>query len=365
MFLKDDKYPLTDDLATYLSQEPDSSYGAPRCIQYRNKRYCLRLATYLHPIEEHCYAAVDWTDTPIFSKGRNLKQRGADLHGKWNSFVKPLALLLDHSKFDAHVTLQLLNMEHKFYRACNDSQELKDLLSGQLLNKGRTKNGTTYTTKATRMSGDQNTGLGNSLINYAMLSAFAKHFDLKHSIYVDGDDSVIIIENEGKHYDLKYFEQFGMKTKGSSTTEFSQVEFCQTRPVELDAGWTMVRNPYRLLLRTPWTVKQLTQRQLLPYMASVGRCELALGMGAPIGQYLGEKLAQLSHRHVITDLEYVAKQQHYRPLRAHLVPPSDAARESYYQAWNINPDQQREIEGSDICYPGTLSYYLEERPFVQ
>lgn len=364
MFLKDDKYHSTSRVAEFLGQTAEDSFGAPRCIQYRNKRYCLRLATYLHPIEEHCYAYRDWTNTPIFAKGRNMYNRGQDLRTKWESFAFPKALLLDHSKFDAHVSEHLLKLEHWFYTKCNSSPELAYLLRMQLINKGRTKNGTRYITRATRMSGDQNTGLGNSLINYAILQSFVDHYNLKASCYVDGDDSVIIIEDEGKSYDLSYFSQFGMVTKGDSTTNFSHVEFCQTRPVNLDQGWTMVRNPYRLLTRTPWTVKNIPQSKVLPYLASIGRCELALGMGAPIGQYIGQQLASLSNKHIETELEWVARQQNYRPRRAHLVPPSSEARSSYTDAWGISADLQMEIENCTIVLSAEVEH-VEERPFSQ
>lgn len=364
MFLKDDKYHLTEPVSRFLGMETADSYGAPRCIQYRNKRYCLRLATYLHPIEEHCYSHLDWTGTPVFSKGRNLAQRGQDLRTKWQHFVAPTALLLDHSKFDAHVSTELLDLENWFYTKCHSSPELAFLLKLQFINSGRTKNNTRYVTKATRMSGDQNTGLGNSIINYAILCAFVEHYGLKASIYVDGDDSVIVIEDEGKPYDLSFFKQFGMVTKGESTSLFSHVEFCQTRPVELTTGWTMVRNPYRLITRMPWTVKNLGKQQRLAYLASIGRCEVALGMGAPIGQYLGLQLSKLSGRHITTDLEWVAKQQNFRPRRAHLVEPTLRARESYAEAWGVSIDLQKVIEASTIALTVDVPC-IEERPFDQ
>lgn len=365
MFLKDDKYQATNSVAGFLGHGEygvEEEFSAPRCIQYRNKRYCLRLATYLHPIEEHCYQYKDHFDTFVFAKGRNLKQRGEDLWAKWNSFSRPIALLLDHSKFDAHCSTELLNVESKFYRLCNDADELKWLLSQQLVNKGRTKNNTRYTTKATRMSGDQNTGLGNSVINYAMLSAFVDHYKLNASIYVDGDDSVIVMEDEQRETQLSFFEQFGMKTKGGSTTTFSQVEFCQSKPVMLESGYVMIRNPYRMITRTPWTVKTLPKRRVNEYLASIGRCEMALGMGAPIGQYIGHKLSLLSKRHVVTHLEYVAKQQNYRPSRAYLKPPNRDARQSYFEAWGITIEQQLAIEASDIMFNVDIES-IEERPF--
>lgn len=363
MFLKDDKYHHAPELAHFLGMEDEPKYTAPRCIQYRNKRYCLRLATHLHPIEENTYAYKDWTDTQVFAKGLNLKQRAEALSTKWQSFVRPKALLLDHSKFDAHISLPLLRLERWYYNQCSGEEEMDYLMSLQINNKGRTKNETRYKTKATRMSGDQNTGLGNSIINYAMLCAFCEHYDLKYSLLVDGDDSVIVIEDEGKPYDLSFFAQFGMKTLGEEVTTFSQVEFCQTKPVQLENGWTMVRNPYRMILRLPWTTKVLSTKGVKPYLASVGRCELALGMGAPIGQYFGHKLSELSSRHVTTSLEWVAKQQLFRPRRAHLVPPTHSARESYYEAWGISPEDQIKIETSGISMEVDLAVSHEERPF--
>lgn len=367
MFLKDDKYLMgtewIGDAIGVEVEEPD--YGAPRCIQYRNKRYCLRLATYLHAIEEHVYSSRDEYDTLIFAKSRNLTQRAQDLADKWSSFVNPKALLLDHSKFDAHCSLPLLKLEHWFYGKCNDSFELKDLLKWQLYNQGRTKNDTRYATTATRMSGDQNTGLGNSLINYALLKSFVEDYKLKATIYVDGDDSVIIYEDNGQTWtSMDYFKQFGMKTKYSTTTNFSHVEFCQTRPVFDGEKWHCVRNPYRLLVRTPWTVKERWALKRDIYLASIGRCEMALGMGLPIGQYLGQTLAALSSRHVVTDLEYVARRQYVKPLKAVVVQPTAECRASYEDAWGIAPEMQMRIESLAIRLP-LLDYTVEETPFLQ
>jgi hypothetical protein len=366
MFLKDDKYQDTGEVGQYLGQDTsiETSYTAPRCIQYRNKRYGLRLATYLHPIEEHCYSRLDWTGTPIFAKSRNFRQRGSDLRSKWEKMHKPIALLLDHSKFDAHVGVDLLSMEHKFYRSCNNAPELKWLLQQQMVNKGYTKNDTRYTTQATRMSGDQNTGLGNSVVNYAMLAAFVDHFGLIASIYVDGDDSVLVIDDQGLKFDVSFFKQFGMATKHELTYDFSKVEFCQTRPVLLDHGWTMTRNPYRVLTRMPWTTLNLGPKKLPKHLASIGRCEMAMGMGAPIGQYIGYQLSLLSDRHINTDLEYVAKLQMYRPTRAHLVSPSEDARYSYEEAWGLSPDFQRYLESATINFDISL-LPIEETPFLQ
>lgn len=356
MFLKADKYHI-------------NKMTAPRCIQYRNKRYCLRLATYLHPIEKRLYSRTDKSDTPVFAKSRNLTQRGADLRTKWESFENPVAILMDHSKFDAHCNEQLLSLEHKFYSSCirvsDGKKELQKLLNWQLLNKGATKNGTLYSTKATRMSGDQNTGCGNSIINYAMLKAFDEHFELDSCMYIDGDDSVLICEaNRVGLVNVDFFSQFGMTTKMELASEFSKVDFCQTRPVFDGVAWRCVRDPNRLLARLPWLVYNLPENCHARYLKSVGMCEMALGVGLPVAQYVGDKLSKLSDKkYMITDLHYVAMKEYQRPCAVKLVQPTRAARESYEEAWGIDIPTQLRWENATIEPPNisdTAAEYFEE-----
>jgi hypothetical protein len=364
MFLKDDKYQRTAVVRSFLGMEPEEDeYSNPRCIQYRSKRYCLRLATYLHPIEQHVYTLKDSSDTPIFAKSRNQTQRAQDLFLKWEHFSSPKALLLDHSKFDAHVGVELLMLEHWFYNHCFESDELRFLLDLQLDNKGYTKNGTFYRTIATRMSGDQNTGLGNSIINYAILKSFSDFFNLEACFYVDGDDSVLIVEDTKLTPTMEYFKQFGMTTKLDTTTQFEHVEFCQTRPVFDGASWRMVRNPYRTLMRTPWTVKSFSVKQQPIYLASIGDCEVALGLGLPIGQYVGDKLRSFSEKRMVTDLHYVANKEYVRPRRAQVIQPTYECRLSYQEAWGISPDEQIEIETCTLSRKVSLEVDFEEFPF--
>lgn len=358
MFLKADKYHQAD-------------YGAPRCIQYRNKRYCLRLATYLHPIEAMVYKITDHTGTPAIAKSRNMMQRGEDLRAKWEAYTDPIAILLDHSKFDAHCSAELLSLEHRFYTHCysvGDGQaELKKLLNWQMFNRGVTKNGTRYETVATRMSGDQNTGLGNSLINYALLQEFNKFYKLNAAIYVDGDDSVLICErSKCKNLQMDFFKQFGMVTKVDYATMFEKVEFCQSRPVYDGVKWRMVRNPERFISRLPWLVYNLPQSCWPRYLKSVGMCEVALGVGVPVGQYLGRTLTQSGKgRYMITDLHYQAMKEFVTPLHSKVVPPTMEARLSYERAWGIDVCTQLELESMTLRLNPKLREYddYDEEPY--
>jgi len=349
MFLKDDKYEVFD--------TSDPKTVAPRCIQYRSKRYCLPLASYMHPVEENLYKALDLSGTPIFAKSRNLTQRGEDLRTKYDYFTNPVILCLDHSKFDAHYLKDLIELEHRshlrhFRRECR--QQLRKLLNMQLRNKGATKHGTIFHTLYTRMSGDQNTGSGNSKGNYAMLAAFCEENGLVACYYVDGDDAVIIFEAKpGFKPDPGFFSQFGMETKIEAyTTEFQDMEFCQTRPVFDGKSWRMVRNPSRLLSRLNWSTKPVVNKA--KYLKSVGLCEMALGVGLPVGQYVGNTLSTLysdAKYDASNPLHYVASREFMRPTNVKLVEPTMAARLSYERAWGITVADQLRIEKTPICLP--------------
>lgn len=354
MFLKDDKYHVP-------------KISAPRCIQYRSKRYCLPLACYLKPIEDYVYSWLDSSGTSVFAKCRNLQQRGQDIQAKWHHFNNPVAISMDHSKFDCHVNKHLLAMEHAFYSALQPSPLLRKLLKWQCVNRGRTKNGTRYVTHYTRMSGDQNTGLGNSIINFAMTKYLLDNLNIKYCLYIDGDDFLVFVDDcNSKLINPSAYIQFGIKTKlDSCVDQIEKIEFCQTRPVFNGQGYTMVRNPVRMLERIQWGVGKFNKRYVNNYLTSVGHCCMSIGMGLPVEQYIGSKLANLGGKIVRTPLTYCANRMPMRPGRAYIVEPSMNVRLSYELAWGISPREQLILENSCISTalnlsPTALPQYGEE-----
>lgn len=341
MFLKDDKY--------------TGEFKAPRCIQYRNKRYCLRLARWMIPIERSTYTWVDSSGAPVFAKGRNMRQRGRDIFAKFSCFVKPAVVSMDHSKFDSHVNPKLLQLEHWYYNTRARDPELARLLAGQTINKGRTKNNTRYTTVATRMSGDQNTGLGNCIINFAMTRHILDKLQVKYCLYIDGDDFLVFIEAQDVALiDPTLYEQFGMRTTIDSVAyRMEHIEFCQTRPVyDIDESYTMVRNPRRLLTRVPWVIGPRGSDDIKNILYSTGLCEMALGRAIPVAQYVGQTLStHFKGKYKRTDLHYRACLERIKPQRAKIVQPTEATRVSYEAAWGVPIPQQLEWESMKIGSP--------------
>lgn len=346
MFLKDDKY-------------HQSTLKAPRCIQYRDKRYAVTLAQYTYPIEHKMYRHRD-RGLLCFAKGRNLVQRAGDLADMWGSYSNPCAWLLDHSNFDAHIKKEHVRLASWLNSHCyvrhGSKRFVKLLMSWQNNNVGRTMNGTKYKTQYTRMSGDQNTGLDNSTLNYAMIKLVLRWCGVQASVYVDGDDSVVIMEERDRHKcDASKFGRFGMVTKEDWAHQFEHLEFCQTRPVWNGVQYIMTRNPSRVLDRCSWTVKKFPYMLDNTYIRSVMLGESALGEGVPIMGPLSinclSQLPKSKRKLMVTDLDYMVSGLGKVKGTAYSREVTDESRYSFENAWGFSFGEQLEMEASLMLPP--------------
>lgn len=359
MFIKADK-----------SHEVD--YKAPRAIQYRSKRYGLSWARYVIPMERALYSLRDQSDTPICAKGRNAEERARDLRAKAATFARPLFMCIDHSKFDAHITPDLLQVESHFYQRLFGGvhrRSVRKYMRMQMRNRGSTKNGTQYYTPGTRMSGEASTALGGTTLNVLLLRAWLG--SIRHSMYVDGDDSVVIIErsDHARLPDLAAtMLTMCMHTKLEQSTEvFEEVEFCQSRPVEVGGAWRMVRNPLRVLSRAGWSVLPMPSALVRRWVRSVGLCEMILGRGVPILQKLGELMAAKgSGRYYMTDKHYEARKLQHGIERVQPLEIEYSTRLSFERAWGIDPQTQMLVEDTlSVEFDGHVDLYHDEAPHAR
>lgn len=319
MFLKDDKY-----IGSLVDKYP-------RCIQYRTAEYCASLAQYLLPIEHDVYD-IEFNGHRVFAKGRNLVERATDI-------LKLCQLYRyvykgDHSKFDTHIQRGHLRAEHRFYKHLNRSKRLSWLLNLQLINKGRTRNGLKYRVLGTRCSGDLNTGLGNSLINWAIIRACAPR---DCAIYLDGDD-FLVFTNELVDWD---FTPYGMVTD-ISLCDVGSIDFCSTRLVQFEEGPIMVRPPWRLLCKFGWLTRVRNERYHAKYVYSLGQCLDAIYSGVPIYGVLARRCLEIGMPKVV-DTEFTWEAKHASSLR---IASSPFNREAFARAFNLSPEQQLSIETS-------------------
>lgn len=331
----------------------------PRMIQYMRATGALEMGRFTHAVESKIYAITDQFGTKVFGKGCNLHELAEDFVVKRSNFSDPIFLLLDASSFDAHVSAPLLRIVSKWYgtilRNSRDRAYVRWLWSHTYVNRGRTTNGLKFKTQGTRMSGHMDTGLGNSLIMYAMLTEYLKTVGVqKYSMSVNGDDSVIIIERSDlrRASDLSIFDECGFKMKFEYTDRFSQMEYCQCKPVETHYGWIMARSPERLLRRVGWSVHRFGKKMSKHYVYSLGLGEMAINYGLPIGYALGVKLREAAcgapgappRMLPVNRKKYISatRQRYWQSSEPAIV--SDLARESYEEAWGISPDDQVALE---------------------
>jgi len=294
-----------------------------RAIQGRHACYNICVGSYLKPFEEWFIGETEWSGLlprfnfpsgRIVAKGLNAVQRGRLIHRKWKEMRDPVCKGCDASRYDQHVSEVALELEHTAYlEAYLGDTVLSDLLSKQMRNSGKTSKGWRYWVKGRRMSGDYNTGLGNSLL---MTMFFVQFFtDMRDRSYEvdgdtfvvgfdgeiyewdnhwqfldDGDDSVVLVERRAEAaFDAllqPYFAKLGFKmTVEDSAYEMEHIEFCQSRPVLLGQDYVMVRRPSKALsgsLCSVYSVHDIKSMKQLVW--ATGQCELALGAGVPIMQ---------------------------------------------------------------------------------
>lgn len=262
----------------------------PRAIQFRTPKYCVALGQHLQPVEHMIYEYQGVGGFPrgrLIGKGLNGPQRARLLAEKFDQFKSPVVVSIDMSRFDQHVSKELLVIEHSIYSHCNPDPELRKLLSWQRRSKGRSSQGIKYEMLGRRASGDMNTGLGNSVLMLLMIHA---SLPFQYNTVVDGDDALIFTEQCNLGWLQENLSscmlEFGMEVKLENITrEFSKIRWCQCSPIQTANGLTMVRDPLKVLSHGFSGAKYFdTPVARARLMATIGAGELALNSGVPILQ---------------------------------------------------------------------------------
>jgi hypothetical protein len=350
------------DLTSFVKFEKQDVQKAPRVINPRHPRFNLALGKYLKHAEKPIFQAINQAyggaTAATVIKGMNAVQSAAVLRDKWNQFGRPVAVGLDASKFDMHVSRAALRYEHSFYRGLfPGSPELVELLSAQEVNKGRAyapDGCVKFRMDATRSSGDLNTSLGNCILMCALVHSYAKERGLSVELANNGDDCVVFLDES----DLGQFSN-GLsdwfRVKGFAMTVeaparmFEELEFCQTRPVLVGGGWKMVRNHHAVVKKDPMCLMPIpNDRTLRKWMYAVGECGLASASGVPVQQAFyrcllrsGVRCSAGMKRQVFRNTGWEVRAN---GLAAQSALVTDASRASYYLAYGITPDAQLALE---------------------
>lgn len=281
-------------LKAFVKPEKVPPNKAPRCIQPRSPRHCLEVGRYIKHIEHRLYEEIAdvFGDGPTVMKGFNVQQVGRICAGKWNSLRNPVAVGLDATKFDMHVSRDMLQWEHNIYtKIFKRYPSLGKLLRRQMNNVGRgycADGKVKYSFIGKRCSGDMNTALGNCLIMCGMVWAYAQDRQVPVKLMNNGDDCVVFMEKEHINQFLRGLEQWFLELGFRMVAEapvydIHEIEFCQMHPIHTSNGWTMVRNVPVVLHKDSLCLLPLrNMREMQEWLGAVGDCGVALTHGVPI-----------------------------------------------------------------------------------
>lgn len=360
-FVKVEKINFTD--------KPDP---APRVICPRNPRYHVSIGPTIKSIEKEMYKRIDrvFKSRTVF-KGMNAYTRGKILRQKWERFDSPVAVGLDASRFDQHISQVALQWEHSHYIPYNKTDKFSWLLKQQLVNNCtyRGKDGKfSYTTYGTRCSGDMNTSLGNVLIMCALIYSYMDFSEIReYELANDGDDCVLIIEkrDEEKFYEnvILWFERMGFTMKVEpSVSVFEQVDFCQSRPVWTSDGYIMVLDPVNGLAKQCVSIKPIDNSKLLKrWLATTGIGGMSLAGQIPVWQeFYNHNIRGSEGASIITGdptqssgFLFLCNGMKRQYGKVH-----PKTRHSFYLAFGISPAEQIAIE--ERCLAAPLTTFSRE-----
>lgn len=337
---------------------------APRVIQPRSPVYNIALGRYTRRIEEELYVALaeDWGDDieeKVVMKGMTVDEVAKQMRHKWDKFTTPVAIGLDASRFDQHVSADALRWEHSIYNSIFNSPELAALLKLQLNNTGRAYldgHKVSYTVSGTRASGDMNTALGNCIIMCSLIREYVREIGLVSELVNNGDDCVLFMEKRDLHLISglpQWFLNYGFEMEVEAPVyEFEEVVFCQSQPVLVSAfenKWVMVRQPQAALGKDATCLSASTERMYRQWSYQVGVGGLALFGDMPIYKelYMAYKRnginSNCSNSLIISDSGFMRmSKQMVRGNEQSVI--SDDTRVSFYKAFGIIPSIQVEME---------------------
>lgn len=332
----------------------------PRVISPRSFRFNLELGRYLKKLEPKIFKRLGRLfGTPTVIKGYNAYKSASLLKQKWDMFRDPVAVGLDASRFDQHVSVDALKYEHSVYLDCfpirKHKEKLAKLLKMQLRNEcvGYAPDGVLrYTVEGTRMSGDINTSLGNCILMCTMIRAYLLEKGIDAQLANNGDDCVVFMDRSDLEtfssgcFDWFYGMGFNMKIE-APVYEFEHVEFCQTKPIFDGNRWIMVRSPKAVLSKdTTMLMPYQSVKQLKNWMYAVGQGGLRMTGGLPLMQNLYHLYVRNGKPGTIVK-DYMSWYARHlsEGMDRDFSPVSAEARDSFHTAFGITPDEQEEYEG--------------------
>lgn len=360
----------------FVKQEnvPLKEADKPRVIQFRDPIFLAHMLSWMKPLE-HSFYHNRWCfnryQKITCAKGLSPLGRMKVLEEMVASLQNPYFIGLDGSAFDAHVSPGALKAEWSFYDIAMRRAKYHPATLRKAARMGRCqlKNKVHftcddgfvgYTVEGNRMSGDLNTGLGNSVLQSLFIATAMLELGVPENSWRmldDGDDAVLLVDEAHIHLVTAdgvqaVFARFSQDVKvvglvRVSLDNMEPIEFCQSHPVWVNGGWRLIRDPMKVYNGyKQQCVYYRTLEEAQRFFATVAAPEMIYASGVPI---LAE-LFSLFHR--LADdakpLEAVSRRFWLRNAAdsgvEHCSEITWRTRESFHKAFGFEPLDQLSIE---------------------
>lgn len=266
----------------------------PRSIMGRDPRFNLLYGLYTTALEDAMM------HLPQVTKGKTPKALGEAFRERILSETIGEG---DCSKFEGSIRLFHLRWEDDLARFVLNDSEYRIFHAcwvAKLRKKGHYLDGTPFDFWYCRGSGDMDTGLFNTMINWIMCRYFELVNNLGHqAFFVNGDDNLINLQ--GKRDLVDTFSILGFDCKFAVKTTVQSVEYCSGYFIEIKPGEYLYAHKLDKLLSNVFVIKNTQfQNCLGEYYATLGTMYKKIYGNVPIYSNLAElflrSAAQSKHR---------------------------------------------------------------------
>jgi len=233
----------------------------PRLIQGAVDEYNVEIGPWMHAFSKELIRL--WNKDFIF-----YYPSGASNEDIGNWLELDLAYYEDDfSKFDATIHHNLLEMELFIYRTFGMPTNMQKLVRKNFPTVGATPHGVSYMVEGTRKSGDQNTSVGNTMLNvlvhaYAMhMLGFTPRYDINTSTWpyrmiALGDDNLIVTGEPIAHVNVEnIIKDLGLIPNMVFKDNVNLLEFCSARFWPSETGRVLGPKIGRYLAKIGWMLR--------------------------------------------------------------------------------------------------------------
>lgn len=251
-------------ITAFIKKEIFDEKKAPRSIMGRDPRFNLIYGLYTTPLE-HAMVKL-----PQVMKGKNFVDRGS----YFRDFILSKNMVEgDMSKYEGSQRQYVLKWELEIWKALlppDDYFVVEKLWRAKYIKEGHYLQGTKFSFVACRGSGDMDTGLFNTLLNWIMCRYFERINKLGSGNFaVDGDDNMVNCFDKTTVIDT--FSHFGFDCKLFMRHDYHDVDFCSSRFIQFRPGHFIQVQKLSKLLSNVFVVKNNEFNKCLgEYMYSLG-----------------------------------------------------------------------------------------------